>query len=157
MATAILRPDVDVDDLSKYVRPVRLEVEREMPAAKRRRMTMARYLLALHTAEDGPREPMTDEEMQQLMERIDALEQEMRAADALVYSGRLEGAEGARVVRVESGETLITDGPFAETKEQLGGFYIVEAQDMDEALSWASKTSSCIARPIEVRAFFAAR
>jgi hypothetical protein len=81
----------------------------------------------------------------------------MTAADALVHSGRLAEAETARVVRAERGETLITDGPFAETKEQLGGFYIVNAKDMDEALSWASKTSACIGRPIEVRPFFGLR
>ena len=52
---------------------------------------------------------------------------------------------------------MITDGPFAETKEQLGGFYIVNAKDLDEALSWASKTTACIGPPIEVRPFAAAR
>ena len=118
---------------------------------------MGKFLLALHTVEGEAREPMTDEQMQQLMAGINALEEEMRAADALVYSGRLEGADGARVVRVDSGETLVTDGPFAETKEQIGGFYIIEAPDMSDALSWASKTAACIARPIEVRAFLATR
>ena len=116
---------------------------------------MAHYLLGLHTDDDQTREPMTDEEMERFMERINALEQEMRAADALLYSGRLVAPERARVVQVERGETLITDGPFAETKEQLGGFYIIEAKNLDDALSWASKTSSCIERPIEVRPFFA--
>lgn len=85
------------------------------------------------------------------MRKIGELEQEMTAADALVHSGRLADADAARVVRVERGETLTTDGPFAETKEQLGGFYIVNASDIDEALAWASKTSACIGRPIEVR------
>ena len=118
---------------------------------------MAQYLLALHTADDEAREPMSDEDMQRFMERIAALEQEMRAADALRYSGRLVAPERARVVQVERGETLITDGPFAETKEQLGGFYIIEARNLDDALSWASKTSACIERPIEVRPFFATR
>lgn len=118
---------------------------------------MAQYLLALHTADDAAREPMSDEQMQQFMERINALEREMRAADALLYSGRLVSADRARVVRVEDGETLITDGPFAETKEHLGGFYIIEAKNLKDALSWASKTSACIARPIEMRPFFATR
>ena len=118
---------------------------------------MAQYLLSLHTVTGEPREPTTDEQMQEFMRRIGELEQEMNAANALVYSGRLTDADAARVVRAENGETLTTDGPFAETKEQLGGFYIVEANDMDEALSWASKTSACVGRPIEVRSFFAMR
>jgi hypothetical protein len=118
---------------------------------------VARYLLSVYTVEGAPREPMTDEQMQELMNKIGELEREMNAADALVYSGRLADVDTAAVVRVEGGETLITDGPFAETKEQLGGFYIVNASDTDEALSWASKTSACIARPIEVRPFFNSR
>jgi hypothetical protein len=100
---------------------------------------------------------MTDEQMQELMRTIGELEQEMKAADALVYSGRLADSDAAKVVQVERGETLTTDGPFAETKEQLGGFYIVDASDIDEALEWATKTSACVGRPIEVRPFFAAR
>ena len=100
---------------------------------------------------------MTDEEMREFMGRVSELEQEMKAADALVYSGRLTDVDAAAVVRVEGGETLVTDGPFAETKEQLGGFYIVNATDTDEAHAWAAKTSACIGRPIEVRSFFDAR
>ena len=118
---------------------------------------MVQYLLSVHTVDGEAREPMTDEQMQEFMRKIGDLEDEMKAADALVHSGRLAGAETASVVRVELGETMITDGPFAETKEQLGGFYIVNAKDLDEALSWASKTSACIGRPIEVRPFAAAR
>jgi hypothetical protein len=118
---------------------------------------MAQYLLALHTVEGEAREPMTEEHMQELMRGIGELEQEMNAADALVYSARLADADAARVVRVERGETLTTDGPFAETKEHLGGFYIVNADDIDEALSWASKTSACVGRPIEVRPLVGAR
>jgi hypothetical protein len=115
---------------------------------------MARYLLSVHTVEGEPQEPMTDEQMQQFMGRIGELEQELNAADALVYSGRLADVDTATVVRVERGETLITDGPFAETKEHVGGFYIINADDLDEALSWAAKTSACVGRPIEVRPFF---
>jgi hypothetical protein len=96
---------------------------------------------------------MSDEQMRSFMERIAELEQDMTSADALVHSARLEPSENAKVVVVRKGKPLMTDGPFAETREQLGGFYIVEASDMDEALSWATRTSECIGRPIEVRAF----
>ena len=57
-------------------------------------------------------------------------------------------------MRVSEGETLITDGPFAESKEHLGGFYIVEADDLDGALSWAEKTAACVHTAIEVRPFW---
>jgi hypothetical protein len=95
---------------------------------------------------------MSDEQMQEFMGKIGALEQEMNAANALVASGRLADVDAA-TVRVEDGETLTTDGPFAETKEHLAGFYIVNASDIDEALTWASKTTACFGQPIEVRQF----
>jgi hypothetical protein len=115
---------------------------------------MSHFLLAVHT-DDEPREAMTDEDMQRGFERIAALETEMRAADALVYSGRLDAPEQARVVRPSNGRVRTTDGPFVETKEHLGGFYIVEAADLDAALAWASRVTLAIETPIEVRPFFA--
>jgi hypothetical protein len=115
---------------------------------------MAQYLLSVHTIEGEAREPMSAEQMQEFMRNVGELEQEMKVADALVYSGRLHGPERATVVSVTKGKTLTTDGPFAETKEQIGGFYIVNADDIGEALSWAEKTSACVGKPIEVRPFF---
>jgi hypothetical protein len=114
---------------------------------------MTHYLLSVHT-NDEPAEPMTAEEMHRSQERIGALEAEMKASDALVLSGRLHGPETARVVRVADGEVITTDGPFLEAKEQIGGFYIIEAENLDAALGWASKTSAAINMPIEVRPFF---
>ena len=115
---------------------------------------MPRYLLSVHTVEGESRQPMTDEQMQGFMRRIGELEQEMQSAQALVYSGRLQDPDTAKVVSVTDAKALTTDGPFAETKEHLGGFYIVNAGDLDEALSWAQKTSACVGKPIEVRPFF---
>ena len=114
---------------------------------------MPQYLLSVHTVDGEAREAMSDEQMQEFMRTVGELEREMNAAHALVYSGRLAGVDTATVVRAERGETLTIDGPFAEAKEHLGGFYIVNANDLDEALSWASKTSACVGRPIEVRPF----
>ena len=114
---------------------------------------MARYLLSVHTVESESREPMTDEQMQGFMRRVRELEAEMKSNDVLIYSGRLADPDTGTVVRVESGETLITDGLFAEAKEHLGGFYIINSANLDEALSWASKTAGCVGRPIEVRPF----
>jgi hypothetical protein len=130
-----------------------VEVKRETPAPTQEDH-MARYLLSVHSVEGEAREPMTGEQMEAFMRSIGELEQEMHAAGALVYSGRLADVDTATVVRVDHDETLITDGPFAEAKEHLGGFYIVDAEDLDGAISWASKTSACIGRPIEVRPFF---
>src|SRR5438445_7032777 len=114
---------------------------------------MAQYLLSVHSVEGEVREPMTEEEMQQSMKQIGVLEEELKSTGAWVFSGRLYGPDTATVVRVSDGEVLTTDGPFAESKEHLGGFYIIEADDLDAALGWASKTAACIDRPIEVRPF----
>ena len=115
---------------------------------------MAQYLLSVHTVEGEAREPMSEEEMRQFMERVGVLEEEIKSAGAWVFSGRLHEPDTATVVRVSDGEVLTTDGPFAEAKEHLGGFYIIEADDLDAALGWASKTAACIDRPIEVRPFW---
>lgn len=89
--------------------------------------------------------------MQLLMKRIFDLEEEMKAEGALVYSARLHGPADAKVVRSSQEDALITDGPFAETKEQIAGFYILEASDIGAALDWASRVTGCISKPIEVR------
>ena len=114
---------------------------------------MAQYLLSVHTVEGEAREPMSEEEMRQFMERVGVLEEEIKAAGAWVFSGRLHDPETATVVRESGGEVLTTDGPFAESKEHLGGFYIIEAEDLDAALAWASKTTAVVMKPIEVRPF----
>ena len=114
---------------------------------------MPKYLLSAHSVEGEAREPMTDEEMQQVMTRVGALEEEMKSAGAWVFGGRLHAPDTATVVRVSGGEVLTTDGPFAEAKEHLGGFYIIEANDLDAALAWASKTTAAVSKPIEVRPF----
>ena len=114
---------------------------------------MSKYLLAVHMSDEQPRQPMTDEEMRRGFALVEAIERDMRAAHALVFSGRLLGPAQARVVRPSRGRVKATDGPYAETKEHLGGFYIIEAADLDEALTWASKVTVAIDTPIEVRPF----
>jgi hypothetical protein len=83
---------------------------------------VAQHLLSVQTVAGEAREPMTDEQMQNLIRKIGELEEEMTEANALIYSGRLADADAAAAVRVERGEAMSTDGPFAETKEQIGGF-----------------------------------
>jgi hypothetical protein len=114
---------------------------------------MAQYLLSVHSGAGETRDPMTDEEMQQFMERVGILEEEMKTAGAWLFGGALHEPDTATVVRVSDGEVLTTDGPFVESKEHLGGFYIIEAENLDAALVWASKTTAAVSKPIEVRPF----
>jgi hypothetical protein len=114
---------------------------------------MAKYLLSVHSVEGEVGDPMTEQEMQQFMGRVGVLEEEMKAEGAWLFGGALHDAETATVVRVSNGEVLTTDGPFVEAKEHLGGFYLIEADDLDAALGWASKTSAAVSKPIEVRPF----
>jgi hypothetical protein len=114
---------------------------------------MPRYLLSVHSVEGEARDPMPEEEMRQFMERVGVLEQEMKSAGTWVFGGALHDPDTATVVRVSDDEVLTTDGPFAESKEHLGGFYIIEAENLDAALAWASKTTAAVSKPIEVRPF----
>ena len=91
---------------------------------------MMQYLLSVHSVEGEVREPMRAESVTQL----GILEEELKSAGAWVFSGRLHDPDTATVVRMSDGEVLTTDGPFAESKEHLGGFYIIEAEDLDAAL-----------------------
>lgn len=76
-----------------------------------------------------------------------------RTLGTIRVAGALHEADTATVVRVSGGDVLTTDGPFAESKEHLGGFYVIEAPDLDAALAWASKTAAAVNHPIEVRPF----
>jgi hypothetical protein len=114
---------------------------------------MTRYMLSVHSVEGEVREPMAAEEMQHSWQQVGILEAEMKSTGAWVFSGRLHEADTATVVRVANGELLTTDGPFAEAREHLGGFYIINAEDLDAALAWASKVTRAIGAPIEVRPF----
>lgn len=115
---------------------------------------MNHYLLSVHSSPDNCQPEMSPEEMQQAFQRIEALESEMKAGGAWMFSGRLTESEAATVVRDNGGKILTTDGPFLESKEHLAGFYIIQAPDLDGALAWASKVTSCVGQPIEVRPFW---
>jgi hypothetical protein len=114
---------------------------------------MAQYLLSVHSVAGEGGEPMTDERMQQSFQQVMALQAEMKSAGVWVFGGRLTEPDIATVVRPSGAEVQTTDGPFVESKEHLGGFYIVEAEDLDAALGWAAKTVAIIGAPIEVRPF----
>src|SRR5205085_10288815 len=112
---------------------------------------MAQYLLSVHSVEGEVREPMSDEEMRQGFHQVGILEAEMKSAGAWLFGGRLHEPDTATVVRISDGEVMTTDGPFVESKEHLGGFYLIEADNLDAALDWASRVTRTINAPIEVR------
>lgn len=116
---------------------------------------MSQYLLSTYAVEgEVPGAPQTPDEMRSFTARVMALEAEMDAKRAFVFGGALHGPEAATVVRPRAGDGVImTDGPFVESKEQIGGFYIIEAGDLDEALAWANKVAEATNHPIEVRPF----
>lgn len=117
---------------------------------------MNHYLLSVHTTPDSACATQSSEQgadMQQAYQKIQVLEEELKSTGAWMASGRLSDPEDATVVRDSGGEILTTDGPFAEAKEHLGGFYIIKAVDLDAALAWASKVTTAVGRPIEVRPF----
>jgi hypothetical protein len=114
---------------------------------------VSQYLLSVHSVAGEVMEPMTDEERQQSWAQMNALNDELKSTGAWVFGGALHAPDTATVVQLTDGEVLTTDGPFAEAKEHLGGFYIIEADDLDAALAWASKTTAVVGKPIEVRPF----
>src|SRR5262249_46882092 len=114
---------------------------------------MARYMLSVHSVEDDGRAPLTAEEMERNWRQVQIIEADMKSTGSWVLSGRLHDLDTATVVRVANDEILTTDGPFAEAREHLGGFYMIEANDLDAALGWAAKVTRCIGVPIEVRPF----
>jgi hypothetical protein len=80
-----------------------------------------------------------------------ALSDELNQAGAFISASALEPTESATTISVRDGDRLTTDGPFAETKEQLGGYYLIEAPSLDEALEWAAKIPAARTGRIEVR------
>jgi hypothetical protein len=112
---------------------------------------MKQYLLSVVTPSGGT--PPPPEVLGPIMERVAAIDRELRDSGAWVFSGGLNGPDTATVLRPQGGEVLMTDGPFAEGKEYLGGFSIIRAADLDAALGWGRRLALAIGLPIEVRPF----
>jgi hypothetical protein len=111
---------------------------------------MKRYLLSIYQP-DGP--PPADVDLGMVMANVDALVQETKDAGAWVFNGGLHQPDTATVLRPRDGDVLVTDGPYLEGKEHIGGFLVVDAPDLDAALEWGRKTARAIGLPIEVRPF----
>ena len=118
---------------------------------------MQQYLLSIYQP-DVPPPPEVMARMDQIMARVNALVDDAKAAGAWVFNGALHAPSTATVVRLERGNLLVTDGPYTEGKEHIGGFLIVQATDLDAALDWARRLASALGSsegslPIEVRPF----
>jgi hypothetical protein len=112
---------------------------------------MAQYLLTVVEPSEGPApDPAA---LEAIMAKVDAVDQEMRTAGVWVFAGGLYPPSSATVLRPKGDDVLLTDGPFAEGKEHVGGFSIIEVPDLDAALGWGRKLARATTLPIEVRPF----
>ena len=112
------------------------------------------YLLTLYDEEAGFRR-LTQEQAQAAVAAYGAYTEALKQAGALVGSNRLQPVATATTVRVENGKTTVLNGPYAETKEQLGGYYLIEAADLDAALAWAARCPGASHGTVEVRPIWA--
>jgi hypothetical protein len=111
--------------------------------------TMRKYLLSIYQPDGDPPPP---EVLEPIMAGLARLDDEMKAAGVWVFTAGLHPAGAATVVRDRGGEPLLTDGPFTEGKEHLGGFTVISAPDLDAALGWAAKMAAVLSRlAVEVR------
>ena len=113
---------------------------------------MQQYMLTVHSVEGSP-EPSA-EARQKVYRDVDMFNAELQSSGAWVFAGGLHPANTATVVRSRpGGEILVTDGPFAEGKEHVGGFWVIAAPDLDAALEWAARATRACDAPVEVRPF----
>jgi hypothetical protein len=127
----------------------------KVPALTPEEDQMTQYLLSMYQPDGDPPPP---EVLDPVMRRLDALKQEMRDAGVWVFSAGLHAPSTATVLRAKGDDVLMTDGPYVEGKEHLGGFTIIEAPDLDAALDWGRKLALAVALlPIEVRPFHGTR
>ena len=109
---------------------------------------MKQYMLSIY----HPDEPIPEPEViEKIVRDVDALNGELRAAGAWVFAGGLHPSTTATVLQVRGDDVLVTDGPFAEGKEHIGGFWIIKAPDLDAALEWGRKATRACTVPVEVR------
>jgi hypothetical protein len=111
---------------------------------------MKQYLLSIYQP-DG--DPPASAELEKIAGEVQAVEEEMRAAGAWVFSGGLHAASTATVLNPRSEPMPMTDGPYVEGKEHIGGLVIIKAESLDEALAWGRKVARATTLPVEVRPF----
>jgi hypothetical protein len=114
---------------------------------------MTQYMLSVHHTPDDPMFDLTPEEIQPIFEATDAFNRKLQEEGLWVFGGGLHPVESATTVDNTGAEAVITDGPFAESKEWLGGFWVIEAPDLDAALALAAEASRACHGKVEVRPF----
>ncbi|HVF32326.1 MAG TPA: YciI family protein [Acidimicrobiales bacterium] len=113
---------------------------------------MPQYLLSVHMVEGEPSPP--EDVVQDMYAAVDRFNAKVQEAGVWVFAGGLHPADTATVVdNTKGGDPIVTDGPFSEAKEQIGGFWIVEVADLDDALKWATEASAACQGKVEVRPF----
>ena len=113
---------------------------------------MTQYLMSVWHSPKNP-VPTDPEVMQKAFEATDAFNNELQAAGAWVFGGGLEAPDTATVLKVDGTDVTMTDGPYAEAKEHIGGFWVIEAPDLDAALEWARKAGNACRNVVELRPF----
>ena len=111
---------------------------------------MAQYLLSVWH-DDEYTIDFSGEDIQRVVAQVDVLNNELQEKGVWVFAGGLHPASSATVLKHSDGKILMTDGPYAESKEQMGGFWIIEAPDFDAALEWGRKATTACEGPVEVR------
>ena len=112
---------------------------------------MPQYLLSVWHDDEYSDIDFNDPDTQRMMAQVSAFNETLQKAGAWVFGAGLRPASTATVVRSSTGDISMTDGPYAETKEQMGGFWMIEAPDLDAALEWAGKAATACEGPVEVR------
>ena len=111
---------------------------------------MPQYLISVWHDDDYTVD-FSGEEAQRLVAQVSAFNEKIQSAGAWVFGAGLHPASSATVVRSQDGQVSMTDGPYAESKEQMGGFWVIEAADLDAALDWASQAAAACEGAVEVR------
>ena len=112
---------------------------------------MPQYLMSVYPPTNS--DALSPDQLAKAYADVDQFNEKLKAAGSWVFAGGLRDPSTATVVRERDGEVVTIDGPFAETKEQLGGFWVIEAPDLDAALRWAQGATVACAAPVEVRPF----
>jgi hypothetical protein len=121
---------------------------RDRPTPASRRPNMKQYLLSVYHPEDDMPAP---EVAEKIFRDVQELNAELQSAGAWVFAGGLFPSSTATVIQVRDGDMLVTDGPFAEGKEHIGGFWVIQTADLDAALEWGKKATRACTVPVDVR------
>ena len=112
---------------------------------------MPQYLISVWHDDEYGENDFSDPDIARLGQQVGALNEKMEATGAWVFGAGLQPASTATVLRSTGGDVSMTDGPYAETQEQMGGFWVIEAADLDEALDWAGQCAAACEGPVELR------